>query len=116
MARRCSQVRVGIDPKPPITPPEDVEPDRTMRRFVPMAEKTLSTRAFAPSPTATMEMTDATPITTPRAVKSERLLFLRRARKASGKVWPRFMRLTLLSRRGQPASPLAAYRIECGRL
>ncbi len=42
--------------------------------LVPMAAKTPDTRALAPSPTATIEMTDATPMMTPSAVRKLRVL------------------------------------------
>jgi hypothetical protein len=69
-----------------MTPPEVVDPDITMSRFVPIELNTFSTPAFAPSPMATIEITEATPMTTPSVVKKERVLFLRSARTATGNV------------------------------
>ena len=59
-----------------------LEPGSTMRRFVPIEAKALSTRAFAPSPIATIAMTAATPMTMPSVVKNERVLFRKSARRA----------------------------------
>ena len=84
MACKSSHVRVGIDPNPPITPPDDVDPDSTMSTFVPIPLKTAATRALAPSPTATIEMTDATPMMTPSAVRKLRVLFRISAPSAMG--------------------------------
>jgi hypothetical protein len=91
MACRSSQVSVGRLPKPPDTPPMDVEPERTMSMLVPMAAKTPETRAFAPSPTATIEMTDATPMMTPSAVRKLRVLLRISAETAMGITFARFM-------------------------
>ena len=55
-----------------------------MSRFVPIAAKTAATRALAPSPTATIEMTEATPMMTPSAVRKLRVLFRISAPSAMG--------------------------------
>ena len=91
-----------MDPKPPMTPPEDVEPDSTMSKFVPIDAKIFSTLDFAPSPIATMEITEATPMTTPSAVRKLRVLLRRRARIAMGRVCATFMERCL----PRPASAL----------
>ena len=92
MALRSSQVERRKAPrKPPETPPVEVEPERTMSMFVPMAANTLETRAFAPSPTATIEMTEATPMMTPSAVRKLRVLLRISAVTAMGMTLARFM-------------------------
>src|SRR5881296_3475563 len=42
IAFRSSQVRVGCDPNPPNTPRCELEPGRTINRFVPMDENACS--------------------------------------------------------------------------
>src|SRR5215472_707898 len=90
MAARSSFVRVGIEPKPPRTPPEDDDPGRTMRRLVPMAAKACSTCDLAPAPMAIMAMTAPTPMMMPSVVKKERILLRKMARMATRIVWRGF--------------------------
>jgi len=90
MALRSSQVSVGKDPKPPATPLLVVVPESTMSMLVPMAANTPETRALAPSPTATIEMTEATPMMTPRVVRKLRVLLRRSALSAIGRMFERF--------------------------
>ncbi len=86
MAARSSKVRVGCDPAPPRTPPVWLEPERTMSRLVPMDSKVCCTRARAPAPMDVIATTAATPITTPRAVRIERILLRSRARTATSTI------------------------------
>ena len=86
MAARSSQVSVGIEPKPPWTPPALVEPGRMMRRFVPIAAKACSTCALAPAPMAIIAMTAPTPMTMPSVVRNARSLLRRMARSATRSV------------------------------
>ena len=90
MAFRSSQLSVGCEPKPPMAPPPPEEPFRTMSMLEPMAAKVASTRALAPSPMATMAITAATPMTTPRPVRKERILLRASARRATRSVMSQF--------------------------
>ena len=106
MAARSSHVSVGIDPNPPRTPPELVEPDCRMRMFVPMAAKACSTWALAPAPMAIMAMTAPTPMTMPNVVRNARSLLRKMARKATRKVCTGFKGALLPFEPAPPAWPL----------
>ena len=54
-------------------------PGRTVRTLVPMRWIWDSTRAWAPSPSATTEMTAATPMMMPSVVRMERMTLARMA-------------------------------------
>ncbi len=86
MARRSSQVSVGIEPKPPRAPPDCVLPDITISRFEPIDANDASTSALAPSPMATIAMTAPTPMMMPSTVRNERILLRSSARSATRKV------------------------------
>jgi hypothetical protein len=71
---------VGCVPAPILTPPEDVEPGRIMRRLLPMLDICSEICWLAPEPTATMAITAPTPMIMPSMVREERILFTQRAR------------------------------------
>jgi hypothetical protein len=75
MASASPNVRVGWVPAPILTPPEVVEPGRTIRRLLPMLAICSEILLLAPVPTASIVMTAPTPIMIPSIVRAERILF-----------------------------------------
>src|ERR1039458_2646007 len=66
-------VNVVSEPKPPCTPPDDVElPGVTMRRLVPSSAIEELTDDVAPSPRPTVRITAAMPMSIPSTVRAER--------------------------------------------
>ena len=86
MARRSSQVMVGCEPKPPRPPGPELEPENSMMTLVPVPSMEAWMRDFAPSPIDTMQMTAATPMMMPSAVRKERILLRRSAMPAMRRV------------------------------
>jgi hypothetical protein len=83
IARASDIVRVTAPPDPIRNPLDVVLPGRTSSRFDPMEAICAEILWFAPSPTATMTMTAATPMIIPSIVRMERILFARSDRKAT---------------------------------
>ena len=79
MVSASTTVRVDALPAPARTPPAVVAPGWTTTMFVPKLSNCFCTAALAPSPTATMAMSAATPMNTPNMVKAERSLLRARA-------------------------------------
>ena len=82
MAQASSSVMVSWLPEPIRTPPDRIEPDRTMIMLEPRLWICSATRACAPEPTATIVMTAPTPMTMPSMVSALRSLLTRSARTA----------------------------------
>ena len=89
IARTSSQVIVGCEPMPPRMPPELLDPENSRITFVPDASIIERMRSLAPSPIDTMQITAATPMMMPRAVRLERSVLRRRASSASRRVSPK---------------------------
>src|ERR1039457_5090506 len=68
-------VSVGVAPLPKRTPPDVVEPDKTMNRLLPIDAIDWSTMNWAPWPTAIIMITAATPIIIPSMVRNARRRF-----------------------------------------
>ncbi len=98
IAFRSSQVSVGSEPAPTLTPPAVFAPDDTISTLVPIAVNACSTRALAPSPIATIAITAATPMMMPSAVRNERSRLRRSARSAMRMVSHSLMRARLRRR------------------
>src|SRR5712691_958778 len=73
-------------PAPERAPPLELLPDMIVRRLVPSPDNWLLTDALAPSPSATMAMTAATPMMMPSVVRMLRPLLARNAARAEGTV------------------------------
>ena len=82
IASASCRVMLAALPSPELTPAERLLPAKTSRRFWPRAETSPWILLRAPLPTATMATTEATPMMMPSAVRMERSLFRRSARKA----------------------------------
>ena len=83
MASASLTVSVEALPNPARTPLLVVAPGRTTSRLVPRLAISASTAALAPCPTATIAMSAATPMNTPRTVSAERSLLRASARPAA---------------------------------
>ena len=88
IARTSSQVMVGCEPMPPRMPPDLLEPEKSRITLVPEASIIERMRSLAPSPIDTMQITAATPMMMPRAVRLERSVLRRSASVARRSVSP----------------------------
>src|SRR5215469_11494371 len=74
MASASAAVNVTLEPAPAAAPPLRVLPGMIVSRLVPSPASWLLTDALAPSPSATMAMTAATPMMMPSVVRMLRPL------------------------------------------
>src|SRR5690242_17833645 len=95
IALASSTVRLGALPQPPHMPPPVKLPEKTVTTFCPRLATCASTWDFAPLPMLTIAMTAPTPMMMPSAVRIERSLLRRRARRATMIVEPKRMGLVL---------------------
>ena len=82
MASTSSSDMVGSVPDPMRAPPDEVEPENTISRLLPMELISLEIRWRAAAPMDSMAITAATPMMMPSMVRLERILLARRARRA----------------------------------
>src|SRR5579871_1462874 len=78
---------VVVEPAPAATPPLLLLPGMMVRTLVPRPDNCEATEALAPSPSATIAMTAATPMMMPSVVSKLRPLFARSAARAEGIAW-----------------------------
>ena len=83
MASASSGVRVNEKPKPLRMPPWLKLPGKTVMMFWPSEATWASTWALAPLPMLTIVMTAPTPMMMPSAVRIDRMVLRRRARRAT---------------------------------
>ncbi len=86
IASASAKVMVLALPRPELTPPVRRLPAKTVSKFWPSAATWEVIRVCAPLPTATMATTEATPMIMPSAVRLERILLRRSARRAMNRV------------------------------
>jgi len=98
MASASSTVRVPAPNAPLRAPPWLKLPEKTSRTFCPSAAIWDSTIDFAPLPMLTIAMTAPTPMMMPSAVRMERMVLRRSARKETVKVELMRMRGETISR------------------